>query len=67
MEKRHLSQIEAQTLVREADSAREGYIQKYLNKDHRDSTFYNLIINAERVTLRMQVELILKVFSSSLV
>lgn len=63
MDKRHLSQREAQDLIREADRAREGYIRKYLNKDHRDSGFYHLMINTERISRDVQIELILTTFS----
>lgn len=64
MGKRHLSQQKAESLVREADAEREGYIRKYLGKDQRDSTYYHLTINTQRIARELQVGLILGLFSA---
>jgi cytidylate kinase len=63
MGKRDLTRAQGQDLVRQADAEREGYIHKYLGKDHSDSTFYHLTMNSERVPRDAQVELVLKLLS----
>jgi hypothetical protein len=63
MGKRDLTHAQGEDLVRRADAEREGYIHKYLGKDHSDSTFYHLTINSERVPRDAQVELVVKLLS----
>ncbi|MFH1011997.1 MAG: cytidylate kinase-like family protein [bacterium] len=65
MEKRGLTREQAENLVRESDNEREGYIHRFLGIDHREETFYHLIIHSERIARELQIALVLKLVSSA--
>ena len=61
----HISQVEAEQLIRQSDEQRAGYARRYYNADWRDPSLYQLILNTAHMPLPTAVTTIVE-FGQSL-
>ena len=60
MRERALSKLEATRMVHDLDKKRAAFLQRFYHRDGRDAIFYDLVLNAETMSLSQAEEIILQ-------